>query len=167
VRQLILAASVVCVVAAAPVWAASDDITAQANVLTPLTVTGVRTLDFEDVFPGVEKSVAVTDATSGKFSVAGTVAAEVNLSFTVLPASLVSGANTLPIVYGATDGGYLTSDSPASAIAFDPAVGATTNLHPGTGDLYVWIGGTVQPDVAQAVGLYTETITLDVTYTGN
>jgi hypothetical protein len=116
-----------------------------------------------DVFPGVAKSVAPADARAGTWSVTGAPAAEVALSF-ALPGNLVSGGNNLPISFGAGDGGYDTSNAAPSS-TFDPGSGATTNLS-GTGSLWVWIGGTVTPAVNQPAGVYTNTITLTVDYTG-
>jgi hypothetical protein len=160
---------VVALLGAAPsALAVSDDITATADVQTPLTVTGTADLDFGTVFPGVNKAVAYTDAANaGQWDIDGEPAAEVTLSFTALPANLVSGPNTMPIVYGAADAAHNTTDAPGAATSFDPAVGATTDLHAVSGELYVWIGGTVQPPETQPAGVYTETITLDVAYTGN
>lgn len=150
-----------------PAWAQnSADITAQANVLTPLTVTGQANLDFGNVFPGVNKTVAITDATAGRWLVQGEGGAEVTLAFT-LPANLSDGANTLPISFGAGSAGYNTTNNPGAATTFDPAAGATANLGVAPAELYVWIGGTVTPAVSQPAGLYTGTITLTVNYTGN
>lgn len=146
----------------------SDDITATADVQTPLTVTGSADLDFGTVFPGVDKAVAYTDAVNaGQWDITGEPAAEVTLDFEALPPNLTFGGNNLPIVYSATDAGHYTTDDPGSATSFDPAVGATTDLHAVSGALYVWIGGTVQPPEDLAAGTYTATITLDVSYTGN
>ncbi len=153
---------------ASPAGSVSDNITATADVQTPLSVTGSADLDFGNVFPGVNKAVAYTDAVNaGQWDITGEAAAEVTLSFTALPANLTFGANNLPIVYSATDAGYNTADNPAAATSFDPSAGATTNLEGATGALYVWIGGTVQPTETQPAGTYTGTITLDVAYTGN
>ena len=99
--------------------------------------------------------------------ITGQDGAEVQLTFTNLPANLTSGANSLPIVYGADAAAYHTSDAPGSGTSFNPAAGATTNLDAATGQLYVWIGGEVQPPETQPAGNYTATITLNVSYTGN
>ena len=145
----------------------SATIQATANVLTPLSVTAGDNLAFGDVFPGVNASVAITDVgTAGSWSVAGVTLAEVTLSL-ALPASLASGGNTMPIVFGATDAGYSTSNDATTASTFDPAAGATANLSgAATGVLYVWIGGTVQPATNQTAGAYSAGITLTVDYTG-
>ena len=137
-----------------------------ANVLTPLAVNGIRDLDFQNVFPGVAKSVLRTDATSGKWTVVGEASAEVTLDFT-LPANLASGANNLPIAFSSTDAGRNTADVSGGATAFDPAVQETTTLDGTTGELYVWLGGQVTPASNQPAGIYSAAITVDVNYTGN
>jgi hypothetical protein len=149
-------------------WAVSDDITATADVQTPLTVTGSQDLNFGTVFPGLNKVVEYTDAANGgQWDITGEPAAEVALSFTALPANLVNGPNNLPITYAATDAGHNTTDAPGTATNFDPAVGTTAELHAVAGELYVWIGGTVEPPEDLPAGVYTATVTLDLSYTGN
>lgn len=128
-----------------------------------VAVTAQRDLEFSTVFPGVNKAVAVTDLTAGKWLVTGDPSLEVDLTFPGLPATLSNGGLTVPIVYAATDAAYHTSDAPGSATTFDPAVGTTATLS-GTGELYVWIGGTVQPDETSTAGTYSGTITLDAVY---
>lgn len=146
---------------------ASGDILATANVMTAVLVTPEQDLDFGNVIPGTPKSVAITGATAGRWLVQGSAGAEVDLDFTALPATLASGANTMPIVYGAADAGHNTTNNPGGATTFDPAGTELANLGNPLPDLYVWIGGQVQPGAAQVAGLYTGTITLTATYTGN
>jgi hypothetical protein len=142
------------------------DITASATVLSPLTVSWASDLDFGNVFPGVAAAVAITDGGAGGWTVAGATGAEVTLTFT-LPANLVSGGNNLPIAFAAGDAGHNTANDPTTATTFDPAGVETTNLSGGApGELWVWIGGTVTPAVNQPAGLYQNTVTLTVDYTG-
>jgi len=137
-----------------------------ATVLTPLTVNGVRDLDFQNVFPGVAKAVARTDATSGKWTIAGEAGAEVTLDFT-LPANLANGGNNLSISFSSADAGRNVVDNSAGATGFDPVVQETATLEPATGELYVWLGGQVSPAANQPAGVYTGAIIVDVNYTGN
>jgi hypothetical protein len=148
-------------------FAVSGTITATANVLTPLSVTSnLRDLNFGDVFPGLNKSVAWSDATSGQWRIDGEAGKEVQMAFT-LPANLNSGPNSMPISFAATDAAWNTTNSTAGAATFDPASGATELLDGGTGQLFVFLGGTVSPAPTQAAGVYTGTVLLDVVYTGN
>jgi hypothetical protein len=155
------------VMTAGTAFAVSGDITATANVLTPLSVTNnLRDLDFGDVFPGVNKSVAFGDATSGKWQVSGEAGGEIAVTFT-LPATLASGPNSMTISFSGTDAAYNAADVVGAATAFDPGAGTTQNLDGATGDMFFWIGGTVAPTPAQVAGVYTGTVTLDAVYTGN
>ena len=139
----------------------------QANSTPPrraaVSVTALRNLDFQDVLPGVNQSIGIAEATSGKWRIQGDASTSVAFSFPGLPATLTDGVNTIPIVYSATDAAYHTSDDPASATTFDPSVGASALLS-AAGELYVWIGGTVQPSEVAIAGSYNATITLDSDY---
>ena len=146
---------------------ASGNILARANVLTPVTVTPQQDLDFGNVIPGTNKTVAITGTTAGRFLVQGTAGSEVQIAFTALPGNLASGGNNLPIVYGATAAGHNGTNNPATATTFNPATGALANIANPAATLFVWLGGTVQPAAAQASGLYTATVTMTATYTGN
>jgi hypothetical protein len=138
----------------------SGSITATATVQSPINVVGAVQLDFQNVFPGVNKTVLLTDATAGRFDVTGQASAPVTLSFTSLPNNLASGVNNLPISY---TGGYNTTNNAAGATTFAPGSGAGTALS-GTGALFVFVGGTVTPAVNQPAGAYTGTVTLQVSY---
>jgi hypothetical protein len=144
--------------------AQSGFVNATATVLTPLTVSPVSDLAFGNVYPGVAKTIAYSDATNGgKFSIAGYDAAQVNLTFT-LPTDLSDGTNTLPI--GTWTGYYNTANNAtAGGSTFTPAAAATTtNLAAGV--LYVFIGATVTPAGNQVAGSYTNTVTMNAAYTG-
>lgn len=164
--SLTLVAGAFALVVAAPQASAqqSASIQATAQVQTPLTVTGVNNLDFGNVFPGVNPTVLLTDAGAGHFSVLGVLNAEVDLSFSSLPATLVSGVNSIALSY---TGGWNTAANPGTATAFTPSAGLIQRLDAATGELHVYLGGTLTVPANQAAGLYQATITLDAAYTGN
>jgi len=142
--------------------AQSANINATATVFQAMTVTGARTLDFGNVFPGVAKAVAVAAATSGRFDLTGQASANVNLTFT-LPVNLVDAAtNTLPI--GTWTGCTNPTNSTASCTAFTPSAAASPSAFSGAGALFVWVGGTVTPAGNQAAGVYNGTVTLTAAY---
>ena len=161
-----LAAAVVLSVATNPNQAhAQASITATATVSTALTVTAGNDLDFQLVIPGFMKTVAVSDATAGTFSMIGGAGAEVAMSFTSLPANLNDGSgNLLPIAY--TGVHNTVADPVAGATAFTPSSGATTNLS-GLGELYWYVGGTVDATAQFISSTYTGTVTMTAAYTGN
>ena len=136
-------------------------VTATATVQTPINVLGAQALNFGNVFPGLNKTVAATDVTNaGRFDVAGQASAPVTLSFT-LPATLSFGANTMPIDT------YTGISAPVSTqvggVAFNPVTGANPTLS-GTGALFVWIGARVTPATNQAQGVYTALVAMTVVY---
>ena len=142
--------------------AQSANITATATVLTPLTLTGTANLAFGNVFPGIAKTVAVTDATSGRFTIAGNPGSQVSMTF-ALPTDL-TGPGTLPI--GTRTGDHHHPNPPGGTL-FTPSAAATlATLDAATGNRFLFIGATVSPTVAQAAGAYTGTVTLNVVYTG-
>ena len=145
--------------------AQSAQIGARATVQQALTVTAVDSLLFGAAFPGTTRTVLPSDAASGSFTLAGAPNAEVTLTFT-LPANLTFGANNLPVTFGASAAGHNTANSRAGLTTINPSAVATTRLHAATGNLYVFIGGSVSP-VAQPAGSYTAAITLASAYTGN
>lgn len=133
----------------------------------PLTAGGSRQLDFGSLFPGVPATVLRTDAVrAGRFNLRGTRRVEVRISFT-LPAALTApGGRTLPLLFGAGDGGFATSNTIGAATAFDPRVPLITRLG-NSGRLFVWMGGRALPSTTQSAATYTGTITLTSAYTGN
>jgi hypothetical protein len=136
-------------------------ITATASVQSPINVLGAQQLNFGNVFPGVNKTIAATDLTNaGRFDVTGQASTAVTLSFT-LPATLASGGNTMPIV--SYTGVHAQNNAQVGGTAFTPASGATTPLS-ALGELWVWVGAQVQPATNQVAGVYTGSITMTVVY---
>ncbi len=149
----------------------SATIQAVANVLPALLITGENDLEFGTVFPGTDKSVdKATLGSAGEFHIQGNNNAEITLDFD-LPAQLdhETIAAAMDILFVATDASYDDESgggqlSPAGIM--DPRVITTLDLGP-TGQLDVWIGGTVQPTLTQTGGDYSGDVTLTVAYTGN
>src|SRR5258705_2951199 len=136
-------------------------ITATASVQTPINVVGAQQLNFGNVFPGVNKTVAATDLTNaGRFDVTGQASTPVTLTFT-LPASLSSGANTMPI--DTYTGISAATSAQTGGVAFKPVTGANPSLS-AAGALFVWIGARVTPATNQAQGTYTANVQMTVVY---
>jgi hypothetical protein len=141
--------------------AQSTNIQATATVLSAISVTGTD-LQFGNVTPGVNKTIAITAAGAGKYAVTKANSSPVSLAFT-LPANLNGpSASTMPI--GTWTGGYNnTADVPGSATAFTPS--ATPTVVPSGGaSLWVYVGATVSPGAAQTAGAYTGTVTMSIAY---
>lgn len=132
-----------------------------ADVQQPLVVTKASDLAFGNVFPGLNKTIAVSDAGAAAFSIAGQGGANVNLTFAV-PTALTNGGNSLPLA--AWSGRRNTTNSAASGTDFTPGTSATSATLSGSGALYVFIGATAQPSVSLPAGTYTGTLSLTVVY---
>jgi hypothetical protein len=135
--------------------------TVTATVQQPITVTKNNDLSFGNVFPGVDKAVAVTAAGAAKFTVAGQASTPVNLTFTI-PATIASGGNTLALA--SWTGHYATTDVTTGGTTFTPSASATTATLSGSGALYVYVGATAQPTSTQAAGSYSGSMTMTVVY---
>ena len=171
-RNLILPAVIIFLIAPYPVSAQeSGSIQAIATVLPALSVTGVTDLNFETVIPGTDKFVdKATSGLAGEFHIQGGPNAEVILDLT-LPTTLANNDSTafMNIVFSGTDASYddeTGGGQPAPAGIIDPRISNTLDLG-ATGQLDIWMGGEVQPSVAQTGGDYAADVVLTVTATGN
>jgi hypothetical protein len=153
-------------VGSAAAQSANGSITATAKVRQPITITGAQNLDFGIVLQGTAKTISETSAAAGQFAATGTPNSNINVDFT-LPANLTNGANNLAI--GSWTGCYNQSaavnTSGCTNIANLAGTTATSfgNVS-GTGSLWVFVGATVSPTAAQAVGTYNGTVTMTLTY---
>jgi hypothetical protein len=139
----------------------SASIQATATVLSALTVAAGNNLQFGNVTPGANKTVAIADAGAGRFDVTKVANSAVVLSFT-LPTDLDSGTDLLPI--GTWTGGWNPTQTPAGASVFTPsAAGTNTGVVAGTA-IHVYVGATVSPAAAQAAGTYSGTVTMSAVY---
>jgi hypothetical protein len=135
--------------------------TVTATVQQPVTVSKNNDLSFGNVFPGVDKSIAVTAGGAAKFTVAGQATTPVNLTFTI-PGTITSGGNNLTL--GNWTGHYATTDVTSGGTTFTPSASATTATLSGSGALYVYVGATAQPTTTQAAGSYSGSMTMTVVY---
>ena len=143
--------------------AQSSPISATADVVTPITVTGTAPLEFGTIFQGVSKSIQFNAAGSGRLSVTGVANAQMALTFT-LPATLSNGTSTMPIGSYNIRVNDTNTTASARAIAVTSGTPVTANLVAGA--LYVFIGGRVTSAPAQQFGTYTAAIVLAAAYTG-
>lgn len=157
-------------VSAGQALAQSATVQATGTVLTPITFTSSTNLAFgTSLFPGIDKSIAHTDAGAAEFDLSGEAGKEITATFT-LPTDLThtDGTTTLPFSCSTTDAGYAgSSTAQGTATDFDPNSALTTTLDATNGTLSIWLGGTVQPATTQKSGSYSGDITLDLAYTGN
>jgi hypothetical protein len=143
--------------------AQSSSSQATAAVVTPLSVTGLAPLNFGVVFQGVAKTIAYNNAASGRLSLAGFNTSQVSMTFT-LPTTLSSGGSSMPINTYRVRVNGVNSTAGAVRIAVVSGVPVARNLV--AGNLFVFVGGRVQPAAAQPGGTYTGAIVLQAAYTG-
>lgn len=144
---------------------ANAAINANATVVAPITVTAGTDLDFGQVSQGTSLTVDAQNANSGDFTVTGTNGAGIDLDW-VLPTNLVSGGNNLQIDnFSVIRGDNATR---ATAITDNYAVGGAQSEVDflGANNYNVFIGAQVTATGGQAVGLYTASIDLTVSYNG-
>lgn len=135
----------------------SEDATITANVIAALSLAKNQNLAFGDVAQNTSGTVEVTDAAAVKFTITGEPSK--NITFTLTsPANLSDGTNTLTF---SDDIQYNSADDPATANVLND--GATIAIN-GTGNLYVYLGGTVTAGGAQVRGAYSGTYTVQVDY---
>lgn len=141
---------------------------AQSSVLVSpsVVVLPLRTLDFASVLPGIPKFVDAVDPSGGVLEVRGDPARQVRISLSLPAVILSSGGVFLPVVYGTSDGILSTTFNPSSGARFDPNVVRMACFNPGTGSLFVFLGGRVLPRPTQRRGNYAGTVVATVTYTG-
>ncbi|MEO5799439.1 MAG: DUF4402 domain-containing protein [Gemmatimonadales bacterium] len=126
------------------------------------TVQGQQGLTFGFNIPGVNRTIAPTDAVNaGRFYVGHRVGGQVRLTFT-LPSTLSkSNGTTLKVTYSSTSAAIQTIGAGSTTTTFNPG-SSKTYSYTTSPDIYVKIGGTVQPKSNQQSGIYTGTITLTV-----
>jgi hypothetical protein len=140
----------------------NGSISATATVQSPITVAGAQPLAFGNVFPGVAKTVAYSDAANaGRFDVTGQGSAPVTYSFT-LPTNLTSAGNNLPI--GSWTGYVNTANSTSGGSAITPSSTSASSTLSAGGQLYFFVGATVTPPNNLPAGSYSGTVTLTVSY---
>jgi hypothetical protein len=148
----------------------SAAVPADAVVVTVgMTITTLRDLAFGTVIKGVATTVQPVAVNAGAWQITGNGNAFVSIAFT-LPAVLTNiqalPGSTMPITFSATSARWnRANNTPAAGTPFDPAVGTVGRFGPPANpNLYIWIGGTVNPAVAAKPGIYQGTIIVSIAY---
>jgi hypothetical protein len=145
-------------------------VSADAVVVTVgMTIATLRDLNFGTVIKGVATTVLPTAATAGAWQVTGSSNALVIISFT-LPTQLTNiqalPGSTMPIAFSATSARWNRANNNAAAgTAFNPASGVVGRFGPPPNpNMYVWLGGTVNPAAAAKPGIYQGTVVVSLLY---
>lgn len=149
---------------------ASTSVSADAVVVTTgMTIATLRDLNFGTVIKGVATTLQPTAATAGAWQVTGSSNAFVIISFT-LPTQLTNiqalPGSTMPIAFNATSARWNRANNNAAAgTPFNPATGAVGRFGPPPNpNMYIWLGGTVNPAAAAKPGIYQATVIVSLVY---
>ena len=131
----------------------------QAQTYDP---TAINDLAFDNVYPGVPKTV--TKYTAGKaaeFHVDGTAGDDIQIDFT-LPTYLAASGFNMPIIFVETD---LSMDSSATPDQSSPGYDnrspwQSQSYQIGSSGLQIWLGATLVPKLGQPPGSYSGMIVL-------
>ena len=126
-------------------------------------VTVLSDLSFGNIFSGATTSIAPTNASAAGWKIHGSVGVAGVITVS-LPASLTKsgGGATMPVTFCSTCGVYrINNSNPAGGTAFNPnnALILTVVL---LSDIYIWVGGSVSPPLAQTPGSYSGTMVVTV-----
>jgi hypothetical protein len=151
---------------------------ATATVLTALTVTADSAVRFgSDVLQGVPVSVSeASNDSSGVFRIAGAAGKQVSV-YLALPEYLshtTGGQDRMVIAFGSADAAYNDATAPlpqpetAGATGDqDPHNMPALTLNAGSGDMAIFLGGSIYPTADQTAGAYQADIVLTVAYNGS
>ena len=118
-------------------------------------------LQFGDVWTGSIKTIQPTGSGAAHWFVEADQNTSITLALSV-PSNLVSGGNTLPLSFASDAASWDYDSSSSGSTRFDPALNADITVS-SSGQVYVWLGGSISPPLGQAAGDYSGTLTLIVT----
>jgi hypothetical protein len=125
----------------------------------------MRDLDFQQIIPGVTKTITEMSPYAGKFIITSdgtkmTVSVTFNLS-----GGITSGSNIIPVKYTATQS-YVPNDN-QPGIPFDPYAGTTLIFDDRTKEYYIKLGGIINSPPVQFSGMYSSPIIIILTIVSN
>lgn len=133
----------------------------------PLRVQARQALDFGVLLGGLPQVVLPSDAIhAAQIQIAGRGGSEVLVSF-LLPSALRGpGGSAVALSFGAGSAGYSPTEDIDAQFAIDPSASNVLML-PRNGRGMLYLGGTATPPAQAAIGSYSATITLTLSYVGN
>jgi hypothetical protein len=130
-----------------------------------LQITYLRDLNFQQIIPGVKKTITEVSPQSGKFTVTGNgTRMTVSISFN-LSQNLSHGSFSMPVAYTATYSNNANDNQPG--IPFSPYAGITLTFDDKTREYYIKLGGTISPTNIQYSGDYTDSMIIILTILSN
>lgn len=139
---------------------------ATAFAQAPITIVPLRTLDFGAVLPGLAKPVDAATSSGGVLEFRGERGKQVRITLTLPTVILTTGGVFMPVRYSTSDALLSPTFDPSAGTRFDPNAIKLGCLDPGTGSIFLFLGGLVQPRATQRRGAYAGTVVATVVYTG-
>ena len=168
-KQLLIVTVSLALAGRLPAQAASAVAADAVVVTTGMTITTLRDLNFGTVVKGVATTVAPTAVSAGEWQVGGSPNAFVVVSFT-LPTELTNiqalPGSTMPISFNATSAIWRrATNDPVGGTTFDPVSGTVARIGPPPNpNLYIWLGGTVNPALTAKPGIYQGNVVVSLIY---
>lgn len=146
---------------------------ADALVITAITLSSTQGLIFGDVRQGVPTTILADNSSAAIFRISGNSQAGINLRLQ-LPSymSHISGSDRLTILFDATS---VSVDTTAANDPTNPGISGWLSTNPyslpsaaiiGSGGTDIYLGGEIVPSPLQAAGNYEAEIVLTVAYNG-
>jgi len=155
----------------------SQDVTAEASVISALTVTKNFDLEFGNVIAGNDGTILIdsegnanatnsSDPQLGQFTLDGSAGEAYAISFTI-PDNLVSTTSDETLTFTMTGNNNFgrVENSDDQDGNFDPADGRDVAFDAEANNIIIKIGGQVEPTSAQALETYNGTVTINLTDT--
>lgn len=142
----------------------TKDVNVNAVVYAQMVITKINDLEFGGIGQSQEKTVDPNETNAGVVKINGPSSIGVDVSFS-LPLNLSNGGRTLPVSFGNTSGGWNNENVPSGITHFDLNNGVTNiELDATSGNLFIYLGGTLNSSNPQQAGSYTSTIIVSVNY---
>lgn len=129
-------------------------------------VTTLAPLRFGTIVAGARSSVAPAAAGAGAWRIRGILSVSTLITFT-LPTTLarVGGGATMPVTFCSTCAAFrVNNPNPVGAPSFNPSTGLQGIIVVVISDVYVWLGGAVDPPLGQQPGSYVGTAVLTIAH---
>lgn len=120
-------------------------------------------LTFGTVMAGTATSIPYTSPNAAQFKIHGILIVTSQITLTLPPTIKKADGTTMAVTYCSTCAAYkVNSLLTVGATTFNPATGFSGLVVSVLSDIYVWVGGSINPPKTQSSGSYSGTMTLTV-----
>lgn len=159
IKRIFIVTLALCAISLVSFAQTSTTANVTANVTAVLTITKTADLNLGNVPQGSTVTITSLQAGAATFTIQGAASAATTVTVTT-PANLTFGVNNLP--FTAQIPRYNTVNTQATSTAFAGTGGGSATTS-GSGQLFLWVGGSVTAGASQAAGSYSGVITVSFT----